>query len=524
MKWRLRSPVKRLHVKVKPLKLEGITRNEEEDDKKIVLIEMVWRGPKSSLVSFHISSSSRHKRNRSSEKILGNGESIEWEDDEFDNLCDFPVVSKDLGFGSWDVLFDVLLILVSFAEVRDTTGGAQNSVESNKEDGFFKMVKRLTRRKEKKNNYQLNSFDSDESLVFDSDGMNGDDSTTTSESSSGELSLGPELESSRNLETRLGPAQNYMVRMLSWKKRRLSFRTSAKKTELLGFDFDRHPETCSVVDSQKGEYWWEVKELVSRNGAARLKAQVFFASFDQRSERAAGESACTALVAVIAHWLHSNHASMPTRPEFDNLITQGSSEWRKLCSNTAYTNAFPDKHFDLETVLKADVRPVTVSHEKSFTGFFSPDKFECLKGAMSFDEIWNEIKSSETNNCQPRVYIISWNDHFFVLKVESKAYYIIDTLGERLFEGCKQAYMLKFDDSSLMYGKKKKKDDEMAICSGKECCREYIKRFLAAIAVEELEEEEKKGRVSAFTLHQRLQIDFHYSSFSSATSSSHFFF
>ncbi|KAB2072696.1 hypothetical protein ES319_A07G033200v1 [Gossypium barbadense] len=576
MKWRLRYPLKRLHVKVKPLKLEGITRNEEEDDKKIVLIEMVWRGPKPSLVSFHVSSSSRHKWNRSSEKILGNEESIEWDDDEFDNLCDFPVVSKDLGFGSWDVLFDVLLgknceekrklavagkvsldlaklvsemecseierklpitlnvngvvieatlsILVSFAEVRDTTGGAQNSTESNKEDGFFKMVKRLTRRKEKKNNYQLNSFDFDESLVFDSDGMNGNDSTTTSESSSGELSLGPELESSRNLETQLVPAQNYMVRMLSWKKRRLSFRSSAKKTELLGFDFDGHPQTCSVVDSEKGEYWWEVKELVSRNGGARLKAQVFFASFDQRSERAAGESACTALVAVIAHRLHSNHASMPTRPEFDNLITQGSSEWRKLCSNTAYTNAFPDKHFDLETVLKADVRPVTVSHEKSFTGFFSPDKFEFLKGAMSFDEIWNEIKSCETNNCQPRVYIISWNDHFFVLKVESKAYYIIDTLGERLFEGCKQAYMLKFDDSSLMYGKKKKKDDEMVICSGKECCREYIKRFLAAIAVEELEEEEKKGKVSTFTLHQRLQIDFHYSSFSSATSSSHFVF
>lgn len=144
---------------------------------------------------------------------------------------------------------------------------------------------------------------------------------------------------------------------------------------------------------------------------------------------------------------------------------------------------------------------------------------------MSFDEIWNEIKS----NCgdhKPRVYIISWNDHFFVLKVESEAYYIIDTLGERLFEGCKQAYMLKFDDSSLMFGnkKKKKKDDEMVICSGKECCREYIKRFLAAIAVDELEEEQKKGRVSTFTLYQRLQIDFHYSSFSSATSSSDFSF
>lgn len=97
-------------MKVKPLKLEGLTRSEEEDDKKIVLVEMVWRGPKPRLVSFQIPSSSRHKRNRSSEKILGNGESIEWGDDEFDNLCDFPVVSKDLGHGSWDVLFNVLLV------------------------------------------------------------------------------------------------------------------------------------------------------------------------------------------------------------------------------------------------------------------------------------------------------------------------------------------------------------------------------------------------------------------------------
>lgn len=134
--------------------------------------------------------------------------------------------------------------------MRDTTGGAQNSAESNKEDGFFKMVKRLTRRKEKKNNYQLNSLDSDESLVFDSDGLNRNDFSTTSESSSGELSLGPESESSRNLETQLVPAQNYMVRMLSWKKRRLSLRSSTKKAELWGFDIDRHPQTGSVVDSQ----------------------------------------------------------------------------------------------------------------------------------------------------------------------------------------------------------------------------------------------------------------------------------
>ena len=65
---------------------------------------------------------------------------------------------------------------------------------------------------------------------------------------------------------------------------------------------------------------------------------------------------------------------MPTRLDFDSLITEGSFEWRKLCDNIAYTNSFPDKHFDLETVLEADLRPVTVLQDKSFTGFFSTEK------------------------------------------------------------------------------------------------------------------------------------------------------
>ncbi|KAK8523438.1 hypothetical protein V6N12_047958 [Hibiscus sabdariffa] len=504
MKWRPTSPSKRsLYVKVKPLKLEGITsrNNHEEEENKIVAVEMVWKGPKPRLFSLH-------KRNRSSEKILGNGKpNIQWDDDEFDNVCDFSVVSG----GSWEVLFNVLqgkkrrlavagkvcldlarlvsetecseiertlpvtlnvdgvaveaalFILVSFAEVR----GAQSSAELNKEDGVFRTVKKsLIRRKEKKDK-QMNSCDSDESVVFDSDGLHGNDSATTSESNSGELSLGPEFESFRSLETQLEPTQNTMARLFSWKKRRTSFKSFKKQT---------------------GENCWEEKHFVSRNGLARLKAEVFFASFDQRSERAAGESACTALVAVIAHRLHSNQASMPTRLEFDSLITQGSSQWRKLCSHVAYTDAFPDKHFDLETILESDLNRIAVSQDKSFTG----------------------------------VYIISWNDHFFVLKSESEAYYIIDTLGERLAEGCKQAYMLKFDDSSSMYAKKVGKgeeDGEMEmICSGKECCREYIKRFLAAITVEELDEEEKKCGVSTFSLHRRLQIDFHYTSPSSRSS------
>ena len=159
--------------------------------------------------------------------------------------------------------FVVVKILVSFAEVRsppDTAGGVQNSAKSNKEDGFFKMVKGLTRQKKKKRSGQkdlLNSCDSDESLVFDSDGLHGNESTTTIESSSGELSLGPELESSQSLET---TDQNHMVRLFSWNKRRLSFRSFRKKTEPLikktsqsnECDADQHPQSCSVVESQVG--------------------------------------------------------------------------------------------------------------------------------------------------------------------------------------------------------------------------------------------------------------------------------
>jgi len=57
---------------------------------------------------------------------------------------------------------------------------------------------------------------------------------------------------------------------------------------------------------------WELKEVFSRDGHLKLSTQVFFASIDQRSERAAGESACTALVAVIADWFQANQDLMPS--------------------------------------------------------------------------------------------------------------------------------------------------------------------------------------------------------------------
>ncbi|KAK1550391.1 hypothetical protein Q3G72_018301 [Acer saccharum] len=619
---------RRFNVKVKPLKLEGFCKEKVEDengkDQKTIVIQMKWNGPKSVFVPFYRSSSSkRHRRSCSTgQRFLRNGEeSVVWDDDEFESVCDFSIVSKDGSFGSWVVSFTVLygaisngesktnnkltslgkaslnlaevaakmeskvelklpiissksdgaattasdatlMVSVSFVEVRslqESSGLVQSSTESDKGDALSKIVMGLTgynNKKKKKNKGQndqarSSTSGSDDSAVFDS-------------------SL--ELSSPENTQLSPSPPSKDYGFFNSWKKRRLNFRQSRKKEEQLiennttSVDNDKkvvedvvaEADVCNPVD-------WEKKELVSRDGKTKLESNVFFASFDQRSERAAGESACTVLVAVIANWLLSNQDFMPTRPEYDTLITEGSSEWRKICDNEAYTNFFPDKHFDLETVLEAGVKPITVLPEKSFTGFFSPEKFETLQGAMSFDEIWDEITDQTEDYRQPRIYIVSWNDHFFVLKVAADAYYIIDSLGERLFEGCNQAYILKFNYSTSMYAKVAKdkvgsmdipakdenashKDDdstsiqkmakeevgsddmvttnekvshkeerEEMICNGKECCKEYIKRFLAAIPLEELEAEEKKGTASTFSLHQRLQIDFHYSL--SATSS-----
>ncbi|GLJ47738.1 hypothetical protein SUGI_1008200 [Cryptomeria japonica] len=376
--------------------------------------------------------------------------------------------------------------------------------------------------------------------------------------------------------------QTSMLSRLTWKRRKVSFRTLKVKGEPLlnkaygeeggdDIDFDRrqsgfpvqpmtllhdkddigvasHKTDCSDFGADNFTIGsWEQKELQSRDGEMSLSTKVFFASIDQRSERAAGESACTALVVVIADWLQKNPTSMPIKSQFDTLIQEGSLEWRKLCEVEAHRERFSDRHFDLETILQAKIRSLSVIPQKSFIGFFHAeglgDSCEFLQGAMSFDNIWEEItngSSKDSKNSEPQIYIVSWNDHFFVLKVAKEAYYIIDTLGERLFEGCNQAYILKFDDDTEMYQlpprEQKLKEDKNSmnlppvtlesmkyltserasdleqedaesqvkdttppenqgngdngkklICRGKECCKEFIKGFLAAIPLKELQ-------------------------------------
>ncbi|XP_073306336.1 uncharacterized protein [Primulina huaijiensis] len=367
------------------------------------------------------------------------------------------------------------------------------------------------------------------------------------------------------------PPHGFKNRLLPWRKRKLSFRSPKIKGEPLlknyygeeggdDIDFDRRqigssdettfekqkteedsiadqPSSCVFGDDNFAVGVWEDKEIFSRDGLKKLKTQVFFASIDQRSERASGESACTALVAVIANWLQSNQDEMPIKSQLDSLIREGSLEWRNLCENETYRERFPDKHFDLETVLEAKVRPLSVVPEKSFVGFFHPDGledkgFDFLQGAMTFDSIWDEIctcaSKNETSSNDPLLYIISWNDHFFVLKIEHNCCYIIDTLGERLFEGCNQAFMLKFDKDTTIHQieNEARKSDEKAqndddaprndedessvLCVGKDSCKEYIKSFLAAIPIRELEDDLKKGLVASTSIHHRLQIEFHF--------------
>ncbi|XP_062211257.1 uncharacterized protein LOC133912478 [Phragmites australis] len=299
------------------------------------------------------------------------------------------------------------------------------------------------------------------------------------------------------------PASTSKRRFLPWTRRSRDF--NKRSIESLSQEL---PLKC-MDDDPAGS--WETREFTSRDAETKLKTPAFFASIDQRDDSAGGESACTALVAVLAAALHANHPTMPTRPELDALIRDGSSEWRKLCNDEAHMAQFPNRHFDLETVLAARTRPIAVQHDKAFVGFFQPESFASLSGAMSFDDIWREISGGSREPGRADVYIVSWNDHFFVLKVASDGYYVVDTLGERLFEGCDKAYMLRFDCTSEMHSLSAL-DNEEVIVTGKECCREFIKRFLAAIPLREELEIEKKGAggMDGGAPHRRLQIEFHF--------------
>ncbi|KAK9061218.1 hypothetical protein SSX86_018398 [Deinandra increscens subsp. villosa] len=283
---------------------------------------------------------------------------------------------------------------------------------------------------------------------------------------------------------------------------------------------------------------WEKRIVKSRDGKLELQTEIFLATIDQRSEKALGGGACTVIATLITDWLYKNPNTLPLKCEFDKLIRDGSREWRNLCKEEIHKGKFLDQHFDLDTVIQAKIRPLEVVSEKSYVGFFkleNVNKLDLLQDAMSFDTIWDEIQNGESSS--EGVYIVSWNDHFFVLKKEKTEMYIIDTLGERLAEGCDKAYILKFNEDGMIFNvqpqlktskvePKETLDNHASVtkethekdnspgfaCKGTSCCKEFIKGFLAAIPLGELQSNFEKGINGNAPLHQLLQIEFHYMS------------
>ena len=199
-------------------------------------------------------------------------------------------------------------------------------------------------------------------------------------------------------------------------------------------------------------------------------------------------------------------SSSPPRFALDFIVTGAAREWRRLCADAALVARFPDKHFDLDTAaalhvpfsVEAEARasaaesdrsatseagddatretPLTptgtkqktggetrgllrakIHHGASFVGFLRPPGV--AKGdSPALDALAEAAPPLETivaalAASAPSTYAVSWNDHFFLLHFRREAgetvAYVMDSLGERLCEGCRRAYVLRFDGESL---------------------------------------------------------------------------
>ncbi|KAJ1435780.1 hypothetical protein SESBI_04730 [Sesbania bispinosa] len=537
MRWPPWPPLssKKFEAVVIVQRLQGSSLLQPEEEVRSLVVEIKWKGQKGVALS---SLRRSMKRNFTTEVAVRDAGLVEW-NQEFRNVCTFTGYKENM-FYPWEVMFTLSNVSNQGPKTRASVAGVTSinlaeyvpaAVDKETEIVVPLNVPGLRRVK------IFTDYVSTGRAKKASSKDEGSDCRSSNRSEDSEYRYTSDTDSLDNNDAAIKSEENEED---SCVRHSLSYETLASGNCVGG-----SPYTSSTFNGS-----WEHKEVISRDGKMKLHTQIFFASIDQRSERAAGESACAVLVAFIADWLRMNQVEMPIKCEFDSLIKDGSSEWRILCENKDYMKKFPDKHFDLDTVLQAKIRPVSVVPEKSFVGFFIPEEFEggdfeFLHGAMSFDNIWEEISHSASELhmvSEPLVYIVSWNDHFFVLKVEQDAYYIIDTLGERLHEGCNQAYILKFDTSTKIEklhnenqtlepksvsvavqinGSEENVVDgafivtpndrrEEIICRGKESCKEYIKSFLAAIPVRELQGDVKKGLKASMPFHHRLQIEFHY--------------
>lgn len=224
---------------------------------------------------------------------------------------------------------------------------------------------------------------------------------------------------------------------------------------------------------------WSALEVTGRDGQAPVRLDGFFASADQRS--LGGHGACTVLVVRVAEWLRDNAGRLPTgasarvhvatsaaaeagyelatasvteESELDAIVARGVAEWRAaLAADAGLRQRFPDGHLDLESALAVAREAgggMDVDASASFVGFFRPGALagdacpewldSLLASCMPLDAIWDCLET------RAGTYVVSWNDHFFTLQARGpgEPAYMIDTLGERLSEGCDRAHVLRF--------------------------------------------------------------------------------
>ena len=259
-------------------------------------------------------------------------------------------------------------------------------------------------------------------------------------------------------------------------------------------------------NSRKLEGLWEQIKVND------LPLDICFASIDQCFEGVDGYAACSTLAVCIASWMKMSPFPVPDKEgELDQLIREGSQVWREIFQDerSEMCAKFPDMHLDLETAAGAWVErkseDVSIDTAKSFVGFLMPptetDTTKRLRdatsGFLTFDGILKEVVSSEGQN----IYIVAWNDHFFVIRVCSPdLIYLVDTLGVRLYDGCTKAFIVRFetdgDSAGRSSGAEEEEDDDESEDRAKEegslgprTARDKCKAFFQnVLAVETLDQ------------------------------------
>eukprot|EP00873_Tetraselmis_striata_P004773 jgi/Tetstr1/425037/TSEL_015502.t1 len=289
---------------------------------------------------------------------------------------------------------------------------------------------------------------------------------------------------------------------------------------------------------------WISARLTSRGEASETVSahlDLFYGSMDQTSPTADGPAACSCSTLSLSRWiLAAGH--VPTQPgEMDAALLEGCRQWRALSAVPTHRAAFPDAHFDLDTVLAAQERGpsgasrVRLLPDRSFVGFFRPSGLKCevladlLDSAMPLADIWAQIGSAQQ---QPTTYIVGWNDHWFVLHVSDGHCYLLDTLGQKLFDGCDRAFALRFPPTKpageVSESRQLECDPEAKASSSlklalhelgaAEGCHEFLEKFYTVAPLRQLVSDLNRAikthgswmdSISPESVLRQLQIDFH---------------